>query len=508
MKRSLCIGIYNLTPSWEALLDQIGVWYKKITTGQDLYESYSTIIVNKAANKEQLYEIRNYLNQGGNVVFVKYDHGFMPDKTFEPQYLTRIYNDLNLESFRHIPYLDIYSTAQTTGQPYLSGSMSFKKIMRGNTAYIGFDPAELLFRTDYTRKSFDISFKDAPDEIVSKVSKGKVSDLFIQILREIHFRSELPFIRKWTSPKERPVFCYRIDSDYGDMDKIDEIHSLLDQYKLKASWFLHVEAHESWLDHFHGFSDQEIALHGYKHGTSRSEQKIIDNIRDGLEKLSEEGLHVSGFCAPYGIYNYALERVLNKIDFKYSSEFTFAYDSLPLKSSDKLLQIPIHPICTGSLNRKEYTIEEMHAYFNEVFERKLARNEPVIFYHHPMQPGLELFESIYKKVREENLTNLTFEEFADFWYKRDHCSFEAYYKSETGLLENVSDNSMLFEVSYNHSYSQLIGPKESGFDLGNKQEVVYSNIQTNVYTNHDAGFIEKLKLIKTSILDYKNRERL
>ncbi|MDZ7806848.1 MAG: polysaccharide deacetylase family protein [Gracilimonas sp.] len=510
MKRPLCIGIFDLTPAWRVFLDQVGVWYEEITTNKDLYENYSAIIVNKSINKEQLQDIRGYLKLAGNVIFVNDDHGSMPDKTFNRKYFKRVYNDLSLDGFQHIPYLDFYSTVKTTEKANLSGLLSFKKLMKGNAAYIGFDPAELLCHTDYTRKCFDSTVGAFPDEIVNKVTKGQVSDFFLQVLREIHFKADLPFIRKWISPKKAPVFCFRIDSDYSDKQHIDEVYSLIDDHKIKATWFLHVNAHESWLSHFKKYSDQEIALHGYKHGTSRSERKVTDNISVGLNKMSESGFNVTGFCAPYGIYNYALERSLNRFEFNYSSEFTYAYDSIPLKTSDGLLQIPIHPICTGSLNRKGYTTEEMLAYFNEIMVRKLDRHEPVIFYHHPLQPGLELFDSIFKRVKNEKLTNLTFEEFADFWQKREVCSFEAYYKGNSGQLENVSDKSQLFEVSFENGSSQLITSKESDFNIENNPDIQYNNNNSQFSENDtpDADFIGKLRLLKRSILDYRNRDRL
>src|SRR5690606_24650264 len=116
----------------------------------------------------------------------------------------------------------------------------------------------------------------------------------------------------------------------------------------------------------------------------------------------------AGFCAPYGIWNKALSRALAEMDFEYSSEFTFAYDGFPIQIDKNLpLQIPIHPICPGSLNRHRQTESEINTYFDFIINNKLSRFEPVLLYHHPMQKGIENLEHIFKRVNSENLEKLS-----------------------------------------------------------------------------------------------------
>lgn len=508
MKRPLCIGIYELSPAWISLLDQLGVWYQKVTSKTRHYNSYSLIIANKPATKERKNELNSYLKQGGNVIFINIDYGFFPDKRFNSKYLKRVYNDLRLDSLQHIPYLDLYTEVKTKAGTKLSDLIVFKKVMNGQVAFIGFDPADLLFQTEYSRKQFSSSIANKPDEIVSNVSKGLISDFFLQILREIHFKAELPFIRKWTSPDHKPVFCFRIDSDFSDRDHIDRVYSILNDRQIRATWFLHVIAHEDWLNYFSDLENQEIALHGYNHGTSRNENKVIKNISEGLNKLNESDLEINGFCAPYGIYDRALENALENFDFKYTSEFTFAYDSYPVKCNQNRLQIPIHPICTGSLKRKQYDKKEMLSYFYEVLERKLARHEPVIFYHHPLQTGLKIFDSIFERITELGLINLTFEQFSDFWNDREKCTFEAYWLGDSVRLIGVSDKSQLFEISYNHESSQLVNSVNSVFDKKSKYDIQYDLRYSSEDHDHHISMIDKLRLLKTSIFDLRNRERL
>jgi len=506
--RDLCIGILDLNTAWKVVLDQLGVWYEEVNFKKDLHSSYSVIIINAVALDKKSHLLKRYLSQGGNLIFSGQDYSYFPEISFKWTYKKRVYNDLSLKGFQHIPYLDLHSRVKMASNEGIKGLIRFKRIMNGNVAYLGFDPAERISATGFVRKPFNSTIGAQPDEIVSKVSKGYVYELFLQVLKEIHFRNELPFVRKWTSPEEKPVFCFRIDSDYSDKSHIDKIYDLLDTFDIKATWFLHVRAHEEWLTHFKTLNNQEIALHGYRHGTSRSEKKVRENISLGLDQLSESGFEVSGFCSPYGIYNEALKKSLHNFDFKYTSEFTYAYDSLPLCSTDNTLQIPIHPICTGSLIRRAYTIDEMYKYFKMVMDQKLSRHLPVIFYHHPLQPGLKVFESIFQNVKKEGLTNLTFEEFANFWEERNKCTFKASYDGANGHLNHVTNQSQLFEISFQHNSSQLLNGNNQAFNFASEQSIQYHYPENKKVTYPEPGLIKKLKLLKTSTFDYRNRERL
>lgn len=508
MKHSLCIGIINLSPAWRTLLDQIGVWYEEIQSDNFLFQTYSLVIVNSSGTGKHSAQIREYLKSGGNVILINDDYGFFPDKKFRKVFLTRLQNDLTLNGFQHIPYLDLYTTSKTTNKATLSGILKLKKVRKGYVVFIGFDPAERLLDREYLRKPFPSLSGNNPDEIVSRASKGHVSDLFLQVIKEIHFKSNLPFIRKWTSPSIKPVFCFRIDSDYSDRTNLDKVYQFIKNHQIKATWFLHVQAHQEWLSYFDDYKGQEIALHGYRHGIACSKKKVSKNISRGLDKLKESGFEVAGFCAPYGIYNKTLEKSLNQLDFTYTSEFTFAYDSLPLRTSINALQIPIHPICTGSLQRKGYTADDMATYFLDSLNIKINLHEPVIFYHHPMQPGLELFAKVFRVVNKRSLINLTFKEFADFWIKREQTSFEATFENGTGHIKKVPDNMILFEVSFRHGASHLISGEDPFFNVEKKPTIQYYYPKRSKYTVSEPSFIEKLNLLKTSMLDYKNRERL
>ena len=270
-----------------------------------------------------------------------------------------------------------------------------------------------------------------------------------------------------------------------------------------------MEAHEGWLDRFKSFSVQEIGLHGYEHGTSTSYENAFHNIEKGLQLLRDEGMEPTGFCAPYGIWNQTLDEVLQQFNFGYSSEFTLACDGLPFYPSEHLpLQIPIHPVCTGSLSRKRAPLGTMKRYFEQVLENKIAGFEPVIFYHHPMQPGLEVWDSIFGKVNDLGLTKLTFRDFAAFWEKRTNAHFEAYVYPGRDQVQLKSTSGLLIQQSKDHSSFSLNHMSEEIIHVSEPPTFEYGERYLPSAQEIESMRSYKLDLLKTSFLDWKNRKRI
>ena len=281
---------------------------------------------------------------------------------------------------------------------------------------------------------------------------------------------------------------------------------MIRKYQIKATWFLHVKAHEEWLEYFQSFEGQELALHGYEHGTSGSKKKIRANIEKGYQILKASEIEPAGFCAPYGIWNKSLEKVLKDFEFEYSSEFTFAYDGFPFNPGSGLpLQIPSHPICTGSLSRKNLNDSEMADYFSRHFKHKLSRFETSVFYHHPLQPGLKAIERLFELVEEYGLNKLTFNEYAQFWKKRAATNFEIYLEDEHVVVS--SDSDLLYQFSNSHDGFTLI---ESGTKISTNTP---SNFKFSNYYIPEAEQLKSiratdLRLLKTSLLDWRTRIHL
>ena len=109
-------------------------------------------------------------------------------------------------------------------------------------------------------------------------------------------------------------------------------------------------------------------------------------------------------------------------------------------------------------------------------------------------------------INAQELTNLTFLEFAEFWNSRAQINFEAVFDGNSVLIESDSA-SQYFQVSNSQTGFSLV-------QAGSKSDVKESN--DFQYANHylpDAKQAKKLhkmniRLLKTSFMDWKNRIRL
>lgn len=511
MKKRLCIGIQSLDEEWQVVLNQIGVWFEETDYSNDLLNNYSMLILNKTPNSEQKSLLAKYLKDGGSVLEMAGVASFFPKSETDAYNAKTVINNTDHEAFQHIPLLDFFSEIQVHRDSWLfEGLIHFVPEEGGRLAFFGTPIQQMMQKRAYTRKRFYSKHGRFPDEIVSKISKHELMEAFTATLKELHIQQKLPFLQKWTSPEESPIFCFRIDSDFGDQKSVKKLYSTIKKHEISATWFLHVKAHENWLDTFHSFEGQEIALHGYEHGTTSSASKATSNIQEGKELLEQAGFTPKGFCAPYGIKNSALKKSLSHFNFDYTSEFTFGYDGFPLQSAGKNqpVQLPIHPICTGSLKRQKYSDRKMKEYFKFILQNKLARFEPVFFYHHPMQPGLKVIEHLFQMVNTQELPSLTFSEFAQFWKDRQAVTFTALVEDGVLSLNDISHPRQYIQVSNNHQSFRLIKESQSKRGYTKTSEFEYSNSYLPEPDDIQKMRSRDLALIKTSLLDWKHRIRL
>lgn len=509
MKKSLCIGLISPSKFLISVLNSIGVWYENADLTFGINE-YALLIIdgNTSLSREKIESLNTFVSNGGLILELSTEPRFYSN-SLKKTYTKTVINKGSSTVFDRISHLDVYSICSFSNSNILSGLVDFKTTSQSGTiGYIGLDLKNLPPDTEFIRKRFLSPYSTYPDEIVNKVSLGALQDVIELSIQHLLFLKNLPFVKKWTSPKKNPIFGFRIDSDYGTKDSLQKIESLLEQHSIKATWFLHVESHESWLDYFKTLKGQELALHGYRHGYSDSFSAIKANIETGLSLLNNEKINPNGFCAPYGIWNDGLEKALEQFDFIYSSEFSTSYDSVPFfQQNSKNLQIPIHPICTGSMSRKRYSIDNIQRYFLHIYNQKLAEFKPIIFYHHPLQIGLQVFDKIFEKVNSDKLTNLTFEEYARFWTQRNASEFKAYIQEDK--IEIVSNSSsLLLYISEEPDSFNLIPSKNEIIGKGINTTFKYETPSLPSLHELQKLHHNRINLMKTSFIDWKNRHRL
>lgn len=508
MSQRLCIGLIQPSKTLISLLNSIGVWYEEVDLSSKLVGKYSLLIIDQIKPDNALEtNIDLFLKSGGALLEISSKPLFYPSSVTK-KYSKSIYNSKSDTEFDRITHLDIYDSWTSFNSDILSGLVDFKFDSQRKAGFIGLDLKNIADDLKYIRKRFLSTVGVHPDELANKLGRDSLSDIIELSIQRLFHIQELPFIKKWSSPGKTPIFGFRIDSDYGTKESLSKIYTLLDKHSIKGSWFLHVKAHEKWLDWFKSLNNQELALHGYKHGTSSSLDKISANISKGLDLLAKQNIHPQGFCAPYGIWNRQLKTAIKDFNFDYTSEFTSGYDCLPFKNQEsENIQIPIHPICTGSLSRRRYTIDEMRLYFMDVYRQKISLFKSVLFYHHPLQNGIELFDEIFERSVSDSLTNLTFAEYASFWKKRARLDYSVV-KSNGQYHINSNDDSLFLYISNSPDQFTLLssGSQKTSDELN--PTFKYQSASLPSLTELKKLHSNRLRMLKTSFNDWRNRYRL
>ncbi len=239
----------------------------------------------------------------------------------------------------------------------------------------------------------------------------------------------------------------------GTKEEIESLNDLIQNYNIPATWFIETKSSQDWIKLFSELKNQEIAYHCYRHKTFLSYKKNEEDLKIGLKILESAGIKPKGYAAPYGYWNKIIAEVINKFNFLYSSEFGFAYNSLPFypyynSAFSKTLQIPIHPVSVGRLHWGGHSEENMIKYFHNIIDQKLFFNEPIILYTHPFEKRLNVFEKIFERIININSENdqpmtqkipiLTFSEYAEWWKKRLNINWNA--QEKDGKVFISSDN--------------------------------------------------------------------
>ncbi|MGD9200729.1 MAG: hypothetical protein PVI26_04125 [Chitinispirillia bacterium] len=425
MEKELKIGI--LAPNFALLeiIDQIGITFEIISTFDTVsITKFSLIIINRPIIKKEIILIKDYISNGGAIL----DFGHCIDRiingTLKKQGITYILPK-DIPFIPILNYIDIYGSILSFSKAqYLNKSLFIDSYGQGLIAFLGMDINSLFLKFKTKRKEFYADTPRFPNEEVSLVSKGEIILLIFYILKHLHCKRNLPFIHKWFFPnRAKNVFLFRVDSDYGSKKQIQQWFELSQIYKIKYTWFLHTEAHKEWLPYFTEFKnhEHEMAIHGYKHFFSKfSNEK---NIEDAYYLMKKNGLFGQGYASPYGLWNEKLNSTCEKFGFLYSSEFSYIYDSIPIRPIfsnriSRVLQIPVHPICIGSLINAKIKDKEIAKYYSAIFEKKLMNYSPLIFYDHVLHHVPSILKHLFEKVSQYSIPSLTFLEYATWWNKR------------------------------------------------------------------------------------------
>lgn len=438
-----------LRPSfvWEEFLRQEGFPFRVMERGEEWSaEQQSLLIVTRPLAADEQSTVRQCLKGGGAVLGCARDLREIAGVAAGPGRIDYLLGegsglfgsvglvDLGLEG--EIPReARLLRTEQNTFAVFAG------ELLGGMAVILPFDPESALGDARPAMKNFYSRIERLPAERVSLVAKGEVRHLLRQSMEFLHLSRGLPYVHLWYFPgAARNLFAFRVDTDFAEKRDIDALYALARSHDMGLSWFIDVESHRPLLAHFRSMAGQEFGVHCYAHAVDPLEEPNRRNFSKAKQILREAGFDGRGLAAPYGIWNPALARVTVELGFAYSSEFSWAYDTLPgLPATTEcvydVLQVPIHPICVGSLRKAGHSESQMREYFNLMLDWKSARSEPLIFYHHPSDRHWGVLDELFRQADERGVLKTTLGEYAAWWNRRTGTSVDVVLRGEVLDLE-------------------------------------------------------------------------
>lgn len=414
---------------WEQLLLQEGFpWAVADPEREDLGE-YSLVILHGPLSGRAKGAVEEYVMRGGALLGDAASCRGLAGMTARDEFIEYVTGDGSMP-FPSPALADIGLPGAVAGEAKMlrtqqnSFAVFAGPVGEGWVVALPFAADEALADARAHHKPFYAPFDRLPSERVSTVAKGEVRHLVRDALAFLHARRGIPYVHLWYYPAGvRSVFAFRVDSDAASRPDVDRLYELSRRHDVPLTWFLDVQSHESWLFHFAAMTSQEIGVHCYRHQVSGDREENRANFGKAKGMLEEAGFSPDGFAAPFGIWSRGLAGVTRELGFRYSSEFSYAYDTLPFAPFGRsevfgVPQIPVHPICPGTLRQAGYTEQRMQQYFSMVASWKVARQEPLFFYHHPGHQAWETVESLFSLSALPGVRAMTLGDFARWWGKR------------------------------------------------------------------------------------------
>jgi len=432
-----------------------------VNDDREIYAEEYAVVINSGRNRRWKKQLLQYISDGGTILTEANIASEIFDIPVKKIYIKYLYGEGD-KIFSGLPVCDIYKSCYVSKDSLhlknQNGIATVYEYKKGNGKVFVFPSgfSSLMLNAEIKRKNFYSRFGvKETNERVSKISKGIIKRYIELVLEDLfHFRG-LPFINLWYFPDGvENIFGFRIDTDFGTSDDMEKLYNVCRENNISASWFIETFSSEKKISIFKTFERQELGLHCYRHKIYSNYKNNFEDIKKGLDIFKSEGINPKGYAAPFGEWNKEIGQALSDLNFYYSSEFGYYYDSLPVypyfnNSFSKVLQIPIHPISAGRLYWGGHSDDEMIKYFEDVILQKLKLNEPIILYTHPAEKRFHIFGSIFKKINELKIPNLSLNDYAEWWKKRDAINFDANYNNgEIKIEANKSDPSIWIKISH------------------------------------------------------------
>ncbi len=427
------IGLLGSDRHWHGILHQEGACSVADSLGQ--LAGLAVLALDRVPSDEEARVIAEYVRCGGAVLSGARAAGRVwPELKPSRRRIKYLVAD-DSAFFRNVGLVDLETDGwqlpdarygQTdSGRPAIVAG----QIARGWLVVLPFEPASVLADAASCPRRFLSDAPRFPSETVSRVSRGEVRRLLANCLRWLINQRGLPYVHLAYVPFGRDsAVGFRVDTDFGTHAELEATTELARAAGMKFSWYVNVEHHREELDFFRDLeqSGHDVGVHCLRHTVRHDYQHNRTEFGQARQRLLDAGLNPVGVAAPYGEWSLSLDRAYSELGFVYSSEFSYAYDDLPSRPVvgdhvSQVLQVPVHPICTGRLLAARAVRSEVVRYFLRCVERQVARQEPCLLYDHPTHVAgeFEVWREVLDHGRQRCGMWTTLAELARFWQRRE-----------------------------------------------------------------------------------------
>jgi peptidoglycan/xylan/chitin deacetylase (PgdA/CDA1 family) len=281
-------------------------------------------------------------------------------------------------------------------------------------------------------------------ERVARVDRARVRHALLDALRGWIDRTGGVWARLSPFPHPfRSAFNLRIDLDepeHADYWAMARARRPLDDC---ATHFVCTAAYADFPDIVADLRPVDSHSHGHHHVVSRDPAQNLRNLERADVLLRQAGITPTGYAGPEGRWNPGLDRVLQSLGYRFSSEFQLGFDDLPFwpwvnDRFSPVLQIPVHPVCEGLFFDAGCAPVDVGTYLSDVIERKVSASEPAFIYGHPerrLGRYPEVIEAIGRCVAGQNgIWRTTLSEFCRWWEARARLRWRMV-EAAPGLLQ-------------------------------------------------------------------------
>lgn len=424
------------THGWRRILEQEGIPFEEGTELRWPLTVFEGVLPDR---------VEGYVSRGGVAVvsgapeadgllpasFPALVHRFLAPETSDPCQAPSIVRLFRGEGFGECR-LHENRTVREGNDPDRFPAILTRRVGEGAVIFTGIPLAQLLASAGDRLRRFS-PFSEVTER-VSSVDKAGVADTLVWMLREGFRAAGLPYIRVARFPNwATSVFLLRVDVDgvFGDLAR--RLLGSVTTGDIRASFFFNGALCEQFPGDVEGLPPgHEVGQHGYSHDVYEDVERNRENLGRGaawVETLT--GTRPRSFVAPRGLWNAALEEALLMEGYRYSSDFALDFDSLPFRTPNGLLQIPVHPYSPerASAFAHEHGLPPpspgaVLSHYLAVLRHQLRHGRPVHVYGHPKVLGAmaeEVLPPLFAEVAAAGLPSMTLGGFYEWWRTREQA---------------------------------------------------------------------------------------